>query len=229
MSMRKLDTTWHYETPEGIILKLKIAGPVARAFAWLMDFLIRIGAYIVLSLILTFLDKTGWGIMLILFFLIEWFYPVFFEVRSGATPGKKMIGLSVIHYNGTPIHITSSLLRNLLRAADFFPFCYGAGLVTMLINRDFKRLGDIAAGTLVVYKEKSTDRYNLKQQVPKKPPSGLKVKEQQAILDLAERSENLSGERCVELAEILTDLTGKQGKAAVEDMYAYASWLSEGK
>jgi uncharacterized RDD family membrane protein YckC len=227
--MLKLDTALDYETPEGIVLKLKVAGPIVRAYAWLIDFCIRAGVMIVIYSILAYLGKAGVGMILVLSFLVEWFYPVFFELYSGATPGKRIVGICVVHDNGTPVYFTSSMLRNLLRVADFFPAFYCTGLISMLLNSEFKRLGDIAAATLVVYKENSKQRTRIVTIKAKQPPLYLKTHEQQTILDFAERHKILSKDRCVELAEILQGLTGKHGVKAVREIYSYANWLTKGK
>ncbi|MCF8045867.1 MAG: RDD family protein, partial [Desulfarculaceae bacterium] len=139
--MQIIDTATNHETPEGIVLRLKTAGPVPRAYAWLIDCMIRAGIYLVLVPVLSAFSRAGTAVMLICLFLLEWFYPVVFEVYSGTTPGKRSLGLCVVHDNGTPVDISSSLLRNLLRAADFFPVFYAAGLVFMMCNRNFIRLG----------------------------------------------------------------------------------------
>lgn len=227
--MAGLDTIKRYETPEGIVLRLNVAGPVARACAWLIDLMIKGAVLFILSLALGFMGKAGMGIFLISLFLIEWFYPVLFEVISGATPGKKTFKLIVIHDNGTPVSFSSSVLRNLIRTADFFPFFYGTGLIAMVANRDFKRLGDMAAGTLVVYSDQNETQPEIAGVKSKQPPSDLRVNEQRTILDFAERSRMLSKERSVELAELLEELTGKTGHEATEELYAYASWLFKGK
>ena len=227
--MNKLDTALNYETPEGIVLKLRIAGPLARAYAWLIDFFIRIGAMLAIASLFGYFGRAGMGMILVSSFLMEWFYPVFFEVYSGATPGKKIIGLSVVHDNGTPVYFVSSVLRNLLRVADFFPLFYCTGLISMSLNPEFKRLGDMAAGTLVVYKEKSNKLKKIKEHKAKQPPTDLRINEQQIILDFAERHQILSKERCIELAQILYGLTGKRGSEAVEEIYSYANWLAKGK
>ncbi len=226
--MNELDTSRAYETPEGIILELKIAGPVVRACAWAIDAAIRLVIYIVIPLVFSFFGGLGMAVTLIGFFLIEWFYPVLFEVHSGATPGKKAMGINVIHDNGTPISWSSSLIRNLLRAADFFPFMYGAGLLTMLANRDFKRLGDLAAGTLVVYRDKATERYILPEIAPRPPPPELTIDELRTFLEFSERSERISTERLVELAEVIAEMTGKRREVGVNEIHAYANWLAKG-
>lgn len=227
--MQTIDTATNHETPEGIVLRLKAAGPVPRAYAWLIDCMIRAGVYLVLVSVLSAFGRSGTAVMLICLFLLEWFYPVVFEVYSGTTPGKRSLGLVVVHDNGTPVDLSSSLLRNLLRAADFFPVFYAAGLVSMMCNKNFKRLGDMAAGTLVVYEEKQNRSAKMKQTSPKQPPLELRVHEKQTILDFAERSETLSMNRCIELVEILSPLTGKKGEDAVEEIKAYAGWISRGK
>ena len=98
----------------------------------------------------------GIAFWLILFFALEWFYPVAFELTpSGATPGKRVFGLKVVMDNGLPVTPAASLTRNLLRVADFLPFGYGFAIVSMLLRRDCKRLGDIAAATIVVHEPRA--------------------------------------------------------------------------
>jgi len=211
------------------VLELRIAGPVVRACAWAIDAGIRLLLYLAIGFLFAFFGGLGLAVILIGFFLIEWFYPVLFEVRSGATPGKRALGIWVIHDNGTPVSWSSSLVRNLVRAADFFPLFYGFGLVTMLANRDFKRLGDLAAGTLVVYHERRPERSAPPPVAPLPPPADLGVEDQRMLLAFAERGGLLSRERSIELADILSELTGKRGLEGVEALYAYAAWLARGR
>ena len=226
--MDALDTSRDYETPEGVVLQLRIAGPVVRACAWSIDFLIRAALYLALSALFAYLGGVGWALILIGFFIIEWFYPALFEARYGATPGKRAMGLQVIHENGTPLSWPSSLIRNLLRAADFLPLFYGFGLLTMLASRDFQRLGDLAAGSLVVYREQRRERDGLTGVDPSPPAMDLSLEEQEVVLDFAERRDRLSGPRLEELAGMLSSLTGKRGTAAVRELLANAAWLARG-
>ncbi len=84
-----IDTLRTIPTPEGIELTLKVAGPVSRARAWLIDFLLRGILVIALSTALASIGKVGGGIFLLCWFGLEWLYPVLFEVFwNGATPGK---------------------------------------------------------------------------------------------------------------------------------------------
>ena len=84
-----LDTEREVPTPEGIELNLRLAGPVVRALAWATDLLLRSAAFIGLSMPLSMLGRFGAGVLLILWFALEWFYPTVCEVWfNGATPGK---------------------------------------------------------------------------------------------------------------------------------------------
>lgn len=224
-----LDTTRSIETPEGVELQLHVAGPVVRACAWTIDVLIRTTIYILFSIVLGIFGKLGTAAILITVFLLEWFYPVFFEVRSGYTPGKKIFNLIVCHDNGTPVSWQASVIRNLLRFADFLPVCYGFGLTSMLFSRDFKRLGDRAAGTLVVYQYQEDKDYSIPDHRMLALPQPLQLPEQRALLDFAERSSQLSDERAKELADILVEFTGKRGKQGVDTLYGYANWLQKGE
>lgn len=224
-----IDTIRKFEVPEGVDLELRLAGPIIRINAWLIDFIIRTAIQLATYFFLLWLGKIGWGIMLLVIFVIEWFYPVLFEIYQGATPGKKTLNLYVCHDDGTPVNWQSSMLRNLLRVADFLPFAYALGLLTMLTNRDFKRLGDLAAGTVVVYRDDKTSNITIPPVNPNPLPVPLTLTEQRAILDFAERHEFLSIPRRQELANILSTLTGKKDDASVKELYQYANWLLRGQ
>ncbi len=227
--MDLLDTTRAHETPEGVELDLRLAGPVVRACAWAIDAAIRAVMYLVIGYAFSLLGGLGLSLMLIGFFLIEWFYPVFFEVRSGQTPGKRAMGIQVVHDNGTPVGWSASLLRNLLRSVDFLPLLYSVGLITMLINKEFRRLGDLAAGTLVTYRDRAGEDPQLPPATALTPPAGLDVDEQFLLLLFAERSHRLSTARRAELADVLEGLTGRRGEEGVQALWGYARWLVEGR
>jgi uncharacterized RDD family membrane protein YckC len=222
-----LDTTRPVETPEGIELALRVAGPVVRALAWAIDFGIRIIFYIVLSFFLNTLGDLGIGLLLVSIFVLEWFYPVLFEVyRQGATPGKNAMKIKVLHESGTPVNWSASMIRNLLRVVDFLPFLYGFGLVAMLFNEDFKRIGDLAAGTVVVYQEEIPSLKKANSWGDELPlPMPVALTEQQAIVNFADRAQHLSPERAIELANIVTPLTGKTGEAGVKSLCQFANGL----
>jgi uncharacterized RDD family membrane protein YckC len=163
------DDTLHIETPENVAFGYTIAGIGSRFLAALVDtILIGILQVIVLIAALAFarvllpdgamaLDGDnpflGWiiGISGLISFAFLWGYYIFFEMLwNGQSPGKRRARLRVIRADGTPITLTESIIRNLVRLIDFLPAYYGVGVVTMFVNPQSRRLGDLAAGTLVV-------------------------------------------------------------------------------
>lgn len=224
-----IDTLGSFEIPEGVRLQFRLAGPVVRAGAWAIDAAIRAALYLLLAMLLGVLGGVGIALILIGFFLIEWFYPVFFEIRSGATPGKRAMGLLVIQDNGLPVSPAASVIRNFLRIADFLPLLYGTGLVAMMCNREFKRLGDLAAGTLVIYRDEKHERTVPPSQQVEKPPMELTEEDQLTLLAFSERAEELSSGRREELAGLLSPYTHRQGEASVMALYAYANWIVKGR
>jgi len=204
-----LDTRQTLETPEGANLPLTPAGIGARIIAQMIDILIRIGINIAIFILFGLLGKMGTGLALIFTFCLEWFYPVVFEVaRQGRTPGKKSMGIRVVNDDGTPITFAASLLRNLLRVVDFLPMFYVTGIITSLCNQHFKRLGDLAAGTMVIYDAPVLQKPNFDSRGQHPVPADFSTNEQRALLAFAERSKNLSNERQSELAAILIPVIG---------------------
>ena len=216
------------------MLTLMPAGLLPRLWAWLIDLLIRAIIIIVVGIISAFFGTAGTGIIAVAYFIITWLYPVYFEVyRGGMTPGKKKQGIYVCHDNGTPISLQSSMIRNLLRVADFLPFGFAAGILTIMFTQRSQRLGDIVAGTLVVYKQQDNleklyksiygfDTNQLSQQASNGIPIAaknttfelnsplffypLRLNEQQALVSYIERVDFLSVARQQEIANVLAPL-----------------------
>jgi len=228
-STPKLDSVSHLETPEGIDLLLRPAGPWPRAFALLLDLLLRSLLLMLLAFVLFFFDVLGKGLITILTFVISWGYPILFEVLwQGQTPGKKLMGLCVVHDDGTPIGWPSSITRNLLRSADMLPFGYAFGLVSCLLQKQFKRLGDLAAGTLVVYQTPAAKkRPELPTAAPLRLPFVLALDEQRAVLDFAERHQQLSSARRAELAAIVAPVLRVDEAQAEQQLHRVARGLLE--
>lgn len=204
-----LDTLRRVPTPEGFELTLRLAGPVPRALAFTIDLLIRVALFGAIAGLLGYLQGAGTGLILIIGFLLEWFYPVVCEVWwNGATPGKRAFGLAVLNDNGTPVTFGASLTRNLLRAVDFLPMLYAFGLISMLLSRDFKRLGDFAAGTIVAYRDRPGVRGAIPDARALSPAVALTLTEKRAVLDFAERFHTLTDERANEVAEHAAPLVG---------------------
>jgi len=191
------------ETPEGIGLSLQPAGLVSRTMAFLLDLLIRLGIDLLILMVLGMLGGAGIGFALIGMFGIEWLYPIVFELgRSGATPGKRALGLRVVMDTGLPVTPAASFTRNLLRVADFLPLAYAFGILCLLLNRECKRLGDLAAGTLVVY-DKPLILHDAPPPAHSLAPSrALNLREQAAIRSWAGRAKRLTPARFEELAKL---------------------------
>lgn len=205
------------ETPEGIVLELHPAGLPARFYAFLLDWLIRLVIMYAIAIVAGALGGVGMAFWLVLLFMLEWFYPVVFELgRSGATPGKKTFGLKVVMDNGLPVTPAASFARNLLRVADFFPFGYGIAAVSMLLRQDCKRLGDIAAATLVIHDTRASPKIELGQVEPIAPARPLSPEDQAAVIALAARAPTLTGERLDELAALAAPVSGDEGREGPE-------------
>lgn len=221
------DTLWEVETPEGIMLRLRPAGFAPRGLAWLMDFGIRLAVVAAISFTvgLTIGGYAAGGIILVVSFLLEWLYPVVFEVCCGGqTPGKKRLNLRVLHDNGTPVGWPASLVRNLLRFLDLLTL-YSTAAACMLMDGRHRRLGDLAAGTLVVHVEPELVPRLPSGEAPEAPAHPLDLEERAALVAFAERLDELSQARQVELAELLQPLHGRKGWQAVQTLRRNAAHL----
>jgi uncharacterized RDD family membrane protein YckC len=221
-----LDTRHQVETPEGIDLPLRPAGLMVRALAFAIDLGLRGLILGLLFIVLAFLGKLGAGLGSILLFGVSWWYMVLFEVlNQGRSPGKHWMGLRVVQDDGTPIGWSASLLRNLLRFVDLLPFGYFLGAISCLQHPNFKRLGDLAAGTLVIYREQPLTRPQVPDAEPRRPAFAMTLTEQRAILGFAERQGELSEARVNELASILAQPLNVPAPRAVAELNGIARGL----
>jgi len=214
-----LDTRRAIETPEGVEIQLRVAGPFVRGYAAILDILIMMSIAMALSFALAFFGKIGNAILIIFMFVLYWFYPVLSEIYlNGATFGKKAFNIKVLHDDGTEVSWQASIIRNILRYVDFLPFGYCFGFICIISNSDFKRLGDFTAGTIVVYTDKELRSDDIPRKSPLMPNWPLSTDEQLAMMDFAERLKMLSPQRQNELSEILTELTGKTGDGGTNEV-----------
>jgi uncharacterized RDD family membrane protein YckC len=226
-----LDGRLSLTTPEGVRLLLTPAGPVPRAWAWLLDFGVWIVAMAIMGLIVSLIfggSKLGSGINFVLWFVSYWGYPIICEVYfHGQTLGKRAAGIEVLRNDGLPVGWRESTLRNLMLVADFMPMLYATGLLFMLFGSHFRRLGDIVAGTQVVYREKPKQR-PLAADIPAVPlPFPLTPDQQRALIGLFEREKKLPVERLEELGTIAEPLTGLTDAASLERLRGYAASLTQ--
>jgi uncharacterized RDD family membrane protein YckC len=223
-----LDTVVSAETPEGILIELRPAGLAARCYAFAIDMLIRMTMLSVVAAVTGPMQGPGLALLLIAMFAFEWLYPVMFELSGwAATPGKRALGLTTVMDNGLPITPAASFTRNLLRVADFLPLGYGFAIVCMLTRRDFKRLGDLAAATLVVYRPRPVPQVAVSDVEPVAPVLPLELRDQSALIALAVRARDVTEERLDELAAIAAPVTGSSGSgpAMTRRVLGVARWL----
>jgi len=222
-----IDTLRPVSLPEGVEITLRLAGPLTRARAWLFDFLLRAMVSLSLPALFSWMGNAAGGFFILSMFVVWVLYPILFEaLMGGATPGKRLCNLAVVMADGTPIGWPAAFLRNVLRFADMLPVGYAVGLASMLIDSQFRRLGDLAAGTVVIHRDAVAAAAKALPAQPVAPPIALTPLEQRAVLDFAERRRTWSVERAAELAEVAQPLVdGLQGEAAATRLSGIAAGL----
>jgi uncharacterized RDD family membrane protein YckC len=219
-----LDTDVAIETPEHIVFHYRLAGPARRAMACVLDLLVCYGVVFALGLVvvLAFFGeattgaigsaaKAGSGVVLLALFAAQWVYFVVLEATRGRTLGKAALGIRVVAESGRPIGWRAAALRNLLRAADALPTGYLVGLVSMSMSARFQRLGDLAAGTIVVVPESAGAASPIELSPPAHPKElatlpdhvALDADEREAIEMFLRRRFTLGRAREHELAEMI--------------------------
>jgi uncharacterized RDD family membrane protein YckC len=150
------------DTPELVAIEMPLAGIGSRFIALLIDTLIWAAGLIVLGLVLWAFKPAlqafsnlsyQWtvAVFTITIFLLNWGYFTLFEAFwHGRTPGKRVARIRVIQQSGRAIGIFESMARNFIRYVDQIPFFYAVGVIAVFATRQHQRLGDLAAGTLVV-------------------------------------------------------------------------------
>ena len=151
------------ETPELVAIDMPVAGIGSRFVALLVDYLIWLVAIVALILIFNYVDpslthfskigeKWAEAILTLIGFALYWGYFTLFEAFwNGRTPGKRLARIRVIQRSGRGIGLFEAMTRNLLRVVDQFPLVYAVGVITIFLTKQHQRLGDLAAGTLVVH------------------------------------------------------------------------------
>jgi uncharacterized RDD family membrane protein YckC len=223
----RADSVLGVETPEGVEFVLSPAGPLVRACAFAIDVAIQqiIQLGLVFAVLRLFWDEGGYWIYLLFCFLIDWFYHSFWDLCfRGQSPGKKIMGIRVVRNDGSPVSPGASFLRNLLRFADTFMCLCPIALICMAASRGFRRIGDWAAGTLVVYTSHSlalpprrpggrslSDEW-FQDLSPVFPPRPLSGEEKQAVVAFARRYPLLGQARADEIAGPFADFLKKSAE-----------------
>ena len=149
-------------TPEGIVFAHRLAGPLPRCFAWLAD------AFVVMTLSAGVSKGLGWfkginedlakGLIVVAYFVISTGYHIVLEwFWRGQTLGKRLCKLRVADAEGLRLSFHQIVMRNLVRFVDLLPAFYLVGGAACLLSRHAQRLGDLAAGTVVVHLPKHAE------------------------------------------------------------------------
>jgi uncharacterized RDD family membrane protein YckC len=153
------------ETPEQTMLEFPLAGIGSRFLAIALDTLLQVAAMCVVGIVLialtipfsyVFRSSGLWAFAIIILFSFTinvGYFALFEALWNGQTPGKRWTHLRVIKDNGRPINAYDAILRNLLRAVDWLPTLYATGIISMIASRENRRIGDYAAGTVVIHEK----------------------------------------------------------------------------
>jgi len=165
-------------TPERVAFQYEIAGIGSRFLAQVVDVVVISVIQLAILLLAGALGGifnsgalAGLVVILLSFILLVGYFLISEAAWNGQTLGKRVVRLRVVGDLGQPLSIGQAAIRNLVRIIDFLPVLYAVGIVTMFSNRRSKRLGDFAAGTLVVRDRERINLYDLSNTAVKQPPS----------------------------------------------------------
>ncbi|MGC6425725.1 MAG: RDD family protein [Akkermansiaceae bacterium] len=230
---RRLDTLQTVELAEGVEVHLRTAGPFLRLMALLLDSLIKTAISVLFYFLIMMAssalgDNVAQGIWMLFSFVLSWFYDVLFEIGSkGATWGKRAAGIRVVTQGGATVSVGQSMVRNIIRIVEV-----SLPLIPLAVffNARFQRLGDLAAGTLVVYAKEAVDPVFSGPPALAVVPVSLPLtrEERAAVISFRHRAGGWSEARRAELANHLSPLTREVGPKGVEKVIGMAQWLEEG-
>jgi uncharacterized RDD family membrane protein YckC len=217
-----VDRTLEVRTPESIAFSYELAGLGSRFLALVVDQAIQI-----VVLVAVFIGLVAWAargffrqsfsagntklaesiaiavVVAIAFAVLFGYFIVFEAVWNGQTPGKKLLGIRVVRDGGYPIDFGASLIRNLIRVGEQLIGYYAIAAISALISPENKRLGDFAAGTIVVRDARlaqPTDFRSHDEEPAYAPTAYLSGDERALVKRFLERRDALSDERRRELA-----------------------------
>jgi uncharacterized RDD family membrane protein YckC len=213
------------DTPEGVPLELTLAGVGSRCAAALFDYVIQTIILVALALVIGYgagfspgANAVSGALWALGFFVVFWGYDVAFEVlNSGRTPGKALNGLQVVRESGAPVTFGTSAVRNVLRIIDILPGTYLVGMTSILVTQRNQRLGDLAAGTLVLRDARALPpevQISPSVQAPAWDTSAIEPQELDAVAAFLSRRDRLAaGARSQIAAELAGRLRPKVGGA----------------
>ena len=207
----------HVNSADAMSYTLEIAGVGARSYAFVLDWHIRLLVALVWLYLAAFLfydlsvfstlfeedtaDNTAAWVVFMPAVIVYFFYhPVLETVMHGSTPGKRMAGVRIMTLEGFTPGIGSILIRNIFRLIDGLPGVYTVGLLVAIFTRNHVRIGDIAAGTVLVY-EKQTGKQSLSDVAQQSLNSSLSAENYDLLLELLERWNQLDKNQRIRLGQ----------------------------
>jgi uncharacterized RDD family membrane protein YckC len=242
------------ETPENIEVEFELAGVGSRFCAMFIDALLigLLALVLIVSVLLLGLASAPvitsgpeagrlvdwllavvWAIAAVLIF--DGYFILFELAMRGQTPGKNAMKVRVIRDDGTPITLNEVLVRNVLRIVDFLPVGYAVGAVVMFFNPLCKRLGDVAAGTIVVkegrldYRAHADEKHSFDMAAVSVSNSELTPEERRVLTGFLQRREELSPQARATLAERLAKPLHEKYGGCCTDSESYVQRLVEGR
>jgi uncharacterized RDD family membrane protein YckC len=224
----------------GVDVELPIAGPGVRSFAFLIDWHIRtilaIAWYVVAALAYNrgfniaapLTPDSAWFVYVVappavIYFL---YHPVWEVATRGRTPGKRMAGVQTVTRDGSAPSVGSLLTRNVFRLLDSFPAAYAVGLVTTFVTRNNVRIGDLAAGTILVYARTDAILLNYTNQLP--AANQLDATSAEIVGELLQRWDKLDNEVRRRLARSMLAKTAAATQADDPTLRAMLERLAAG-
>ena len=217
MEENQVNELIHINSADAMSYTLEIAGVGARSYAFVLDWHIRLLLALVWIYLAAFLfydlsvfstmfeedtasDAAAWVVFLPAAIVYFFYHPILETVMHGTTPGKRTAGVRLITLEGFTPGFGSILIRNIFRLIDGLPGVYTVGLLVAIFTKNHVRIGDIAAGTVLVY-EKHTDKKSLSEVAQQSLNSTLSTENYDLLLELLERWQQLDKSQRIHLGQ----------------------------
>ena len=246
-----MEERYSVSTPENVSFSFDVAGIGTRFLAALIDLIIYLLVSLALSIAYSrsqqyITDEHVGSVITAIYigftFGLYWAYYILFEiVWAGQSPGKRLIHIRVVRMDGTPASAVQIVIRNIARLVDMFPGFYAIGFAVMFASGQSRRLGDFAAGTLVVREESrasikpvllaSTGSHSLSPKAQAEaamlPVHMLSDVQRRLIRDFIQRREQIGESQRARFALQIASSAASQMGAAIPTQSAQAEYFLE--
>jgi uncharacterized RDD family membrane protein YckC len=212
-------------TPEGVELSVELAGLGSRFAAGLLDLLVRVALVGLVGALAALMGDLGVAVFYVAVFLALYPYDVAFEVLGGGrTPGKRAAHLRVLRADGRPVDLAASAIRNLVRLVEGLPLLYLPAAISILSTTRNQRLGDLAAGTVVVREVRAVEPEPVPRFLLSAAPTGpldttrVTAEDLAAVNDFLSRRANLDPAVRADLAARLAQAIGPRVGGGIDGL-----------